>query len=146
AAMLVPTPLVHRFADGGPTPADELSLDDHGIDDPTAVVDDDIAQDAHAAGLDIHLDLDGMAPAAIGERARQEALHVLEPRLESAGHGIAGHPGYRFGNLTQREPAARCASNLDAAIAQLEVADTDLQKMGADLERFFPHLARAQIP
>ncbi len=64
--------------------ADDLALDDHRIDDAAAVVDDDVAQNAHAAGLDVDLDLDRVAAAAIGERARQEALHAFEPRLELA--------------------------------------------------------------
>ena len=98
--------------------ADELSFHDHRIDDAAAVVDHDIAQDAHAAGLDIDLDLDRMAAAAIGQRVRQEALHAFEPGLELARHGIAGHAGHRFGDFAQRQPAARRAGDLDPPVAQ----------------------------
>ena len=125
--------------------ADELPLDDHRIDDPAAVVDHDVAQDAHAAGLDVHLDLDGMASATIGEGAWQEALHVFEPRLELAGHGVAGHAGYRFGHLAQRKPAAGRAGDLDPAVAQCKVAHARLQQVGRDLERLLAHLDRREM-
>src|SRR5262249_55248020 len=112
-SFVVTHPLVECIADRVRGAADELPLDDHRIDDPAAVVDQDVAQDAHAAGLDVHLYLDGMASSTIGEGAWQEALHVFEPRLELAGHGIAGHAGYRFGHLAQRKPAAGRAGDLD---------------------------------
>src|SRR5262249_3781528 len=125
--------------------ADELSFDDHRIDDPAAVVDDDVAQDGDAAGLDVNLDLDGMGSAAIGERTRQEALHVLESGFELAGHGIAGHAGHRFGDLAHREPGAGRAGNLDAPVAQLEIAYADLQEVGRDFERLFAPLDRGEM-
>ena len=56
------------------------------------------------------------------------------------GHGIAGHTGYRFGDLTQRKAAARRAGNLDPAVAHFEIGHAYLQQVGCDLERLLPHL------
>ena len=115
--------------------AGELSFHDHRIDDPAAVVDHDIAQNTHAAGLDIHLHLDGVASPAIGKRVRQEALHAFEPGLELARHRIAGNARHGFGDFAQRQPAPRRAGDLDPPVAQLEVAHAHLQQVGGDLER-----------
>ena len=104
--------------------ADELALDDQRIDDPAAVVDHDVAQDADAAGLDVDLDLDRVTAAAIGQRVRQEVLHALQTRLELARHGVARHAGHRFGELAQRHPAAGRARDLDPAVADLEILPT----------------------
>ena len=93
----------------------------------------------HAAGLDIDLDLDRVAAAAIGERVRQEALHAFEPGLELSRHGIAGNAGDRFGDFAQRQPAPGRAGDLDAPVAQFEVAHAHLQEMRGDLERLLAH-------
>src|SRR5262249_60891740 len=78
-----------------------------------------VARGAPAAGLDVPLALAGVASPAVGERARQEALHAFEPWLELAGHGVAGHAGDCFGDLAQGKPAARRAGNFDPPVAQL---------------------------
>ena len=78
--------LEERIADAVRHAAHDLSLRDHGIDDAPAIVDHDIAQDAYAAGLDIHLDLDRVTGSAVGEGARLKALHAFEPGVELARH------------------------------------------------------------
>ena len=143
--FVVAHPFEQRVADRVRDAADELALDDHRIDDAAAVVDHDIAQDAHAAGLDVDLDLDGMAANAIGERGRHEALHAFEPRLEIARHGIAGHARHRFGDFAQREPAAGRAGDLDAPVAHLQIARARLQQMSRDRQRLLAHGDRRHV-
>src|SRR5262249_30824947 len=143
--FVVAHPLVERVADRVRSAADELPLAYHRMDDAAAIVDHDVAQDAHAAGLDVHLDLDGVASSAISERTRQEALHVFEPRLELARHGIAGHAGYRFGDLAQRKSAPGRAGDLDPAVAQRKIAHARLQQVSRDLARLVAHLDRGEV-
>src|SRR5262249_15218441 len=83
--------------------------------------------------------------SAVGERARQKALHAFEPRLELAGHGVAGYARDRFGNLVQGQPAARRAGNFDPTVAQLEVAHVHLQQVRGNLERLLAHLSGGEM-
>ena len=116
--------------------ADDLPPTIIGLMTRPAVVDHDIAQDAHAAGVDIDLELHRVTAQTVGERRRNEVLHAFETRLESARQRIAGHAGHRFSDHPQRHAAARYAGDLDAAVAHFEIGGTCLQQMAATASAF----------
>ena len=138
-ACVVAHPFVQRVADAVDRTADQLAFDDHRIDQAAAIVDDDVAQNAHAAGFSVDLHLDRMAPHAVGQRIRQERLQAFQSRLEVPRHRIAGHAGNRFGDLTQRHAAARSADNFDAAVTQFEVLDSGFEEMRGNAEHLLAH-------
>jgi hypothetical protein len=79
--IVVAHPFEQRVADAMHYAADDLSFDNHRVDDPTAVVDHYIAQDTHAARFYVNFNLHGARSHAIDKRARYEVFHALEIRL-----------------------------------------------------------------
>src|SRR5216684_10976 len=71
--FVVAHPFVERVAEPVRRAAEELALDDHRIDDAAAVVDHDVAQDTHAAGLDAPV-----AQLEVGDARLQEMGGDLE--------------------------------------------------------------------
>ena len=143
--VVVAHPFQQRIADRVRDAADELTLDDHRIDGSAAVVDHDVAQDAHAAGPDVDLDLHSVTAKAIGQRGRDEVLRAFQPRLEIAGHGIAGHARHRFGDRLERDAGAWHAGHVDAAVLELQVLRAGLQEMRCDRQRLFTHGDRRHV-
>src|SRR4029077_672585 len=105
----------------------------------------DVTQDAYATGFHIDVNLDRVTAHAMGERARQEGLQALEPRLEFSRHGVPGHAGDGFGNFAEREAAARSTDDLDATIPQVKVLDTRLHEMCGNPEHFLAHGERGKV-
>ena len=57
----------------------DLPVDDQRIDQGAGILQRDIAQDAHLAGLDIDLDLGGVARIGVGERVGAEMAGSCSP-------------------------------------------------------------------
>ena len=64
------------------TPPLHLAVDHHRIDQRAGILQRDIAQDAHAAGLDIDLDLGDVTGIGIGERIGAPVDVGVEPGLD----------------------------------------------------------------
>src|SRR3712207_2621990 len=76
--------LVERTADPLGDAAVHLAVDDHGVDDRAAVLDDDIAEDARVTRLGIDLDVRGVHGAREAARVRRlVAARRLEAGLDA---------------------------------------------------------------
>ena len=91
SGIVVAHPLEKRVPDAVRDTANDLSLDDHRVDQAAGVVDHEVTGDPDSAGADIHVDLDDMHAVTVSEARGQEVdggfqsrRHVLRPRVAAA--------------------------------------------------------------
>ena len=117
----------------------ELALDDDGIDGTAAVVDGDVAQDRHDAGLDVDLH-----DARVGAERPRDRTGVEEGAGMKPGASRGGERGTadgRASQLTQRQPALDEPRHVSTTVGQHHVGGCALELLGGDEPRASGHLA-----
>ena len=126
-------------------PALDLAIDDQRVDQPTAVMHNQIFQQPDRAGFRVDLKLDAVRTIGIGRRFGLEVFHRLKPRIYSPGQRIARRPGHRMGDLGQRNRHFLDSLDPRKATGKLKVLLGRLQNVGGDLKRLFAHPFRGQM-
>ena len=107
--------------------AGDLALDERGVHDAPAVVHGDIAQHAHAPGLDVHLHHGQMS--AVGERPRL-LVGVVDRRLQARLQTLerVGAEVHRACEVGVRQGAIGRTADAGPRLAQLDVLRVRLQQ------------------
>ena len=120
-------------------PALDLSFHDHRIDQSAAVVHDDVAQELHVAGADVHFDLDRMARIAVGDVRRHVVHGGFKRRIQAAWFVVALHAGQCLGDVAQRDGQTRGALDAHLAGFELEILAGCLEHVACDLQHPLAH-------
>ena len=126
------------LAKGRPDPlgqtAVNLPLDDHGVDGAPAVMRRDILEELRRAGLDVHLQRDGMYAKGPGYRAGIVESAGIEAGASCIGQRAAPHRGLR--HRGEWQALARHPRHHHAAVIQDDVFGRALEEAGRDHPRF----------
>ena len=112
ADVVVGVLLQEHPADALDHAAGDLALDDRGVDHPSAVLGDDVAQDLHHPGAHVDLDGDHVAGVRPDGRRRDVAVDHLEARLHPLGEQVRPVVG-GHGDVGDRDGAAGRAGDRD---------------------------------
>ena len=156
------------FVESSPDPLRNTALDltfqDHRVDHPAAVVDDDVLEDLQPESLRVHVHIGGVAARCPGRARRAVIAGRLQPWLLAIGqgrsrarlgrelrrrlgaaseriaHGVRVH---RDGS--QRNAAVRRSLHAHSAIDELEVGRVGLQQIRGDVLRLLGDHARRHV-
>ena len=143
--LVVAHPFIKRVADavGGATEC--LAIDQHRVDDAAAIMRQDIVQDGHAAGLDIHFHLGHRGAAGEGLAVEDHMFGRFQSRSHAARQRVARGAGHGMGQIAQGDlligdPPGRVL-DVNLIAVDLKIFNRGVQHMGGDLERLFGNLA-----
>ena len=131
AVVVVGGLLVQHRADALGHAASDLTFDDGGVDQLTAVLDHEVAVDGHLPGLEVDLDpahVGGLSPAALaavplaGDEHGAAARHFRAPA-----HGLAR-------DLGKRDRDGRRALHEDPPTLDQQVGRRRLEEIGGDVD------------
>ena len=108
----------------------DLALDEAGIDDASAVMDDDVAFDLDQAGCRVHRHAGDVA--SVGDRRRRRVVcgGRRQPEIfafrdqEGRGEGVGGE-----GDVAEADPHFRRPLDVGMAVGKLDVGGAGLQEM-----------------
>ena len=159
AGLVVGDLLEHAAADGLGRGAVQVRLDQGRVDHRAGVVHDDVAQDAHHAGLGVDLDHapDGRArPGRVGVEAAlgrglvvdvrgPEVAGRLQPRLDLVGVGAVGEGVDLPGHIGDGHEALGRPAQRDPAVRDLQVLRVGLQHVARHREELVAQVGRGQL-
>ena len=134
--------LVEGIADALGDAALDLALEDHGVDDAAAVVDDDVALDLDLHGLGVDLDDHGVDARGGGAALGAKVVGGLEAGFGAGLDGAAQRVGLER-QVAELDGGVRRALDLDGAVGDLQVLLVHLQLAAMALRRIFWRTATA---
>ena len=116
----------------------DLTLDQHRVDDDTAIVGNGIALNRDAACLTVHLDDGGMNRIAPGDRWWLPIEGFLKAGVDTRWAFVFPARTRRLRDPGEAHHGAGGADHADSAIAQFKVYLCTFQKIGSDGEDLVP--------
>src|ERR1700733_3104609 len=137
SAFVVTKVLEHGEPNALSHTARDLSLDNHRVDHPSTVFDDQVSNNLHEARAGIYFHDGDVRCVGVWSRGLVVVLR-LEARLLVVRHVGGVHRGLR--DVAQRHVLARNSFNGDFAFFYFEIARTDFHQIGSDSHHLLANL------